>query len=196
MDGGEKAFEYMMDTLKKIILHVEETSNDWWWFELGKVPVVQVRRYYEDRKKLEYTPKLPVVDALKVLYNNFEKMRNMSSRERVDIALKIARDLYIALLAVSYIMEAHDIAEKLHAFQKKVEREIRENLDLVLDEIKNIIKKLRETLANNIFSWPEVRRNIEILVDRIMKRYGMSMPRQVAKEETKVAEEKGEEVMA
>lgn len=194
MEGGEKAFEYMMDTLKKIILHVEEASNDWWWFELGKVPILQVRRYYEDRKKLEYTPKLPVVDALKILYNNFEKMRNMSSKERVDIALKTARDLYIALLAVSYIMEAHDIAEKLHVFQKRVEKEMRENLDPVLDEIQSVVKKLREVLANNVFSWPEVRRDIEVLVDKITKKYGISMPRQVAKAETKTPEEGGEVV--
>ncbi len=194
MGEKEKAFEYMMDTLRKVISHVEETSNDWWWFELGKVPVIQVRKYNEEKGKLEYTPKLPIVDALKIIYNNFDRIRNMPSRDRVDIALKTARDLYVVLQAVSYIMEAHDIAEKIHIFQKKVEREMQKNLDLVLDEIKGVVKKLREILANNVLSWPEAKKDIEYLVDRIIKKYSVPVSERVAKPEAVSDEEEGEVV--
>ena len=171
-----KAFSYMMDTLRRIVSRVEEISADWWWFELGKIPVVRVRRLYvEDEPRLEYMPKLPVVDALKIIYDNFERLRDLgrvSSERRVDIGLAIAHDLYRVLLAVTYIIEAHRIAEKLHELQGIVSKNQPDQADKISDLIRPIIGRLREILATNYASWPNIKKEVEENVRSLFQKFG------------------------
>jgi len=171
MSAQERAYSYMMDALKKIIRKVEEISVDWWWFELGKIPVIQVRRLDTGGSmSFDYTPKLPVVDALKVIQRNFELIKTLPRDKRVDYALKSAHDLYLVLLAVTYIMEAHDLAEKLNEYKEKISNIAPESVDIILDEIRSFVSELRETLARNVFSWPDVRERFEEEVNRFLER--------------------------
>ncbi len=176
----EKAYSYMMDVLKKIIRKVEDVCVDWWWFELGKIPVVQVRRLdVGGSTSFEYTPKLPVVEALKVIHRNFEVIGTLPKEKRADYALKSAHDLYLVLLAVIYIMEAHDLAEKLNEFKEKISGLAPEVVDTVLGEIRRFVGELREVLARNVFSWPNVKAKFEeelnALIEKLKELSGMGL---------------------
>jgi len=171
MSVADKSYSYMMDTLRKIIRRVEEISNDWWWFEQGNVPVVQVRRLVvEGDVRFDWTPKIPVIRALKIIYGNFEEMRKLSRERRVEYAIKSAQDLYSVLLAITYIMEAHDLAGKLERLREKVSRLNPDKVDIVTEELRSFVGKLRNALLNNVFQWPKIKDQFVDLVNKMVSR--------------------------
>ena len=171
MSVADKSYSYMMDTLRKIIRRVEEISNDWWWFEQGNVPVVQVRRLVvEGDARFDWTPKIPVIRALKIIYGNFEEMRKLSRERRVEYAIKSAQDLYSVLLAITYIMEAHDLAGKLERLRERVSRLNPDKVDIVTEELRSFVGKLRNALLNNVFQWPKIKDQFVDLVNKMVSR--------------------------
>ncbi len=184
MGIGEKPYTYMMDTLRKIIRKVEEISTDWWWFEQGSMPVIQVRRLVTNGEiKLDWTPKVPVVHGLKIIYNNFDKIGEIPQEKRLGIAIKSAQDLYAVLLAVTYIMEAHDLAERLNKFKEKLSRMRPDAVEVFVEEMRRFISRLRETLLSNIMSWPNVKNEFVKIVESMIKKteriLGEGIPREV-----------------
>ncbi|MCR8432661.1 MAG: hypothetical protein QXH55_05955 [Candidatus Korarchaeota archaeon] len=166
----EKSYEYMMDSLMRIISFVREVSIEWWWFEQGSIPVVNVRKLeIGDKISFDYLPKMPLLEALRVIQSNFELIRKLQSKDRIDYALKTAQDLYLVLQAVSYIIDAHNLAEELHAVRESISKSRPEALDEFIDAANNIIKRLREILALDVFSWPSERERIKKEVKKVLE---------------------------
>ncbi|MCR8454121.1 MAG: hypothetical protein NDP13_03935 [Crenarchaeota archaeon] len=166
----EKSYEYMMDSLMRIISFVREVSIEWWWFEQGSIPVVNVRKLeIGDKISFDYLPKMPLLEALRVIQSNFELIRKLQSKDRIDYALKTAQDLYLVLQAVSYIIDAHNLAEELHAVRESISKSRPEALDEFIDAANNIIKRLREILALDVFSWPSEREKIKKEVKKVLE---------------------------
>jgi len=189
----------MMDTLRKIIRRVEEISSDWWWFEQGNVPVVQVRRLVVERDaSFDWTPKVPVIRALKIIYGNFEEMRKLSSERRVEYAIKSAQDLYSVLLAITYIMEAHDLAGKLEKLRERVSRLNPDKVDIVTEELRSFVGKLREALLSNVFQWPKIKDQFIDLVNKLISKMEKIMKSEKVVTRRGIVEEtgEGEEVVA
>ena len=196
---ADKSYSYMMDTLRKIIRRVEEISSDWWWFEQGNVPVVQVRRLVVERDaSFDWTPKVPVIRALKIIYGNFEEMRKLSSERRVEYAIKSAQDLYSVLLAITYIMEAHDLAGKLEKLRERVSRLNPDKVDIVTEELRSFVGKLREALLSNVFQWPKIKDQFIDLVNKLISKMEKIMKSEKVVTRRGIVEEtgEGEEVVA
>ena len=199
MSMADKSYSYMMDTLRKIIRRVEEISSDWWWFEQGNVPVVQVRRLVVERDaSFDWTPKVPVIRALKIIYGNFEEMRKLSSERRVEYAIKSAQDLYSVLLAITYIMEAHDLAGKLEKLRERVSRLNPDKVDIVTEELRSFVGKLREALLSNVFQWPKIKDQFIDLVNKLISKMEKIMKSEKVVTRRGIVEEtgEGEEVVA
>lgn len=199
MSMADKSYSYMMDTLRKIIRRVEEISSDWWWFEQGNVPVVQVRRLVvEGDARFDWTPKIPVIRALKIIYGNFEEMKKLSGERRVEYAIKSAQDLYSVLLAITYIMEAHDLAGKLERLREKVSRLNPDKVDIVTEELRSFVGKLREALLSNVFQWPKIKDQFVDLVNKLISRMEKIMKSEevVARREIVEGTEREGEVVA
>lgn len=170
MNSVEKPYEYMMDSLRRIINFVREVSVEWWWFEQGRIPVVSVRKLEVSNKiSFEYLPKMPILEALKVIQSNFELIRKLQSKDRVDYALKTAQDLYLVLQAASYIIDAHSLAEELQTMRESIAKFKPEALEEFLDAANNVIRRLREILALNVFSWPVEREKIKGEIKKVLE---------------------------
>ena len=167
--GAEKSYEYMMDSLRRIIDFVKEVSVDWWWFEQGNIPVIRVRKLSINKEvSFDYLPKVPIVKALKIIYSNFELIRKLPPRNRVDYALKTAQDLYLVLQAISYIIDAHNLADKVQEAREYVARMSPEMLDKFIEVANQTIQRIREILASNVFSWPSKREEIEKEIGKVV----------------------------
>ena len=170
MSIDEKSYNYMMDTLRRIIRRVEEVSTDWWWFEQGAAPVIQVRRLVTDGEvKLDWTPKVSVIRALKIILDNFDRIVGLPQEKRLDVAIKSAQDLYAVLLAVTYIIEAHDLAEKLNSFRERISKVRPDILEEFVEEMRKFITRLKDALLRNVMSWPNIRDEFVGIVDSMIK---------------------------
>ncbi|GEM_PF-5214187 len=180
----EKSYEYMMDSLRRIIEFVREISVEWWWFEQGKIPIIRVRKLEVNKNiSFEYLPKRPVLDALRVIYSNFEQIKKLDPKNRVDYALKTAQDLYLVLQAISYVIDAHGLAEKIHEARERIAKINPEALDEFIDLANSVIQRIRELLALNVFSWPSKRKEIEEEIKKVLKFAETMSIQEKAKEE-------------
>lgn len=171
MTYGKEQLKSMQYKLRQILNLLNDELPQYWWLSQGDLPIIAVRIFVYDGKKLSIkeSPKLNLKAAVLQIIKNLEVAQQLKG-ENFRLAIRIMQDDLDSLIKIySRVKDAHELVKKAEflrrllntsKFPEETKREISE-------DINRIIMWIRDIFASNPSEFESQRSTLEKLLEKM-----------------------------
>nr|MDO8045575.1 hypothetical protein [Candidatus Baldrarchaeota archaeon] len=169
---------------------------DWWWLDQGDAPLISVTLVKIEGKniKVERSPKVSLLVALRTIRDSLRKISNLKSNDRLSIIHEITKDFLNIYESTMRIMDANDFIKKLEEITSTANRVLGNEAKTIQTDTYNLIMKIKDIFLTNPKEWDRKREVLQAEINSIRKKIEKLRSKVVSAEavEKKVREEEGE----
>jgi len=169
---------------------------DWWWLDQGDAPLISVTLVKIEGKniKVERSPKVSLLVALRTIRDSLRKISNLKSNDRLSIIHEITKDFLNIYESTMRIMDANDFIKKLEEITSTANRVLGNEAKTIQTDTYNLIMKIKDIFLTNPKEWDRKREVLQAEINSIRKKIEKLRSKVVSAEavEKKAREEEGE----
>ncbi len=194
MNNDEAEITSIANQIDDIYEKLRSRVVDWWWLDQGDAPLISVTSVKIEGKniKVERSPKVSLLVALRMIRDSLRKITNVKSNDRLSLIHDITKDFLNIYESTIRIIDANNFIKKLEEITNTANRVLSNEAKNIQTDVYNLIMKIKDVFLTNPKQWDRKREIFEAEMVSLRKKLEELKSKAVSAEvvEEKVQEER------